>query len=295
MFLPSSSVSVKPTEEDAEKCYTFANNMERGKFYHQSFEEGVKRHYENFRIERVSSGFTVMVAFGSINFSNTLYASLSKYDDIWLMRIVQMVRVIICCVGIYTNYKIFYGRVKPNTTASREEFGNYVSTVTSLSNFIIIAFALVNGVAYAWRSSLGSCLVDGEAIELRKNNDYFSFDCNAGYEMGGTPGDSLLILLVGNLFLIATLRCHYYWAAFVSYVVTIVSVIVAAAVSPAPLTSSLIVLCSLYLISMYNDMENNSLTMFNALLALESTNRVKTTELKQFIGNVAHDLKVRLL
>jgi adenylate cyclase len=43
-----------------------------------------------------------------------------------------------------------------------------------------------------------------------------------------------------------------------------------------------------------NGMENNNLMMFTTLLQLESTNRIKTTELKQFVGNVAHDLKVSI-
>jgi hypothetical protein len=291
LFLPSSPMSMQATEEDAKRCYNFASFT---KFHGigQPFEEGVQLHYENFRIGRVSSGFATLGIFCLISFFYALFLSFARYENIWFVRIVMIWRNVINWVGLYIFYKIFYARVQPDS-ASREEFSKYVSTVTNLSNFLIVAFALGNGLIYVWKSSLGSCLdVNGSDL---KNNDVFNLDCNTGYEIGATPTIAMQILLVGNVFLVATLRCHSYWAALMSYVVTVVSVFAAAAVSSSPLTSVSTILVALYSIFVYNSMESNALTMFKALLDLESTNRIKTAELKHFIGNVAHDLKVTML
>jgi hypothetical protein len=295
MFLSSSSMSVLATEEDAKHCYNFANKEKERKFYSIAlpFEGGIQLHYENFRIGRVSSGFVVLVIFCMLSFLRGLFISFTQYESIWLVRIVLIMRNVVCWAGLYLSYKIFYARVKPDS-ASREEFGNYVSTVTNLSNFVIVVFALGNGLIYAWKSSLGSCVDVNDNRTHLKNSDLLHFDCNTGYEVGSTSTSSLIILLLGNIFLVATLRCHSYWAAAASYVVTAISVLAAAAVSRSPLISTPAVFVALYSICMYNSMESNSLTMFKALLDLESTNRVKTAELKHFIGNVAHDLKVRM-
>jgi hypothetical protein len=69
-------------------------------------------------------------------------------------------------------------------------------------------------------------------------------------------------------------------------------VIAGAALSPSPTQSIPAILLALLSILIYVSMENNTVMMFTALLELSSTSRVKTAELKQFVGNVAHDLKV---
>jgi hypothetical protein len=292
-------MNVQANEEDAKRCYNFASfaNKEKEikvtKFYSigQPFEEGVQLHYENFRIGRVSSGFVVLVIFCIISFLYTLFISFTDYENIWIVRVGIIFRNVISWVGLFISYKIFYARVQPDC-ASREEFSKYVYTVTNLSNFLIVAFAVGNGLFFVWKSSLGSCLdVNGNL----KNDDAFKLDCNTGYEVGYVPIASLIVLLFGNVFLVATLRCHSYWAALINYVVTVISVFVGVALSPSPLASTPAIFVSLYCIFVYNSMESNALTMFKALLDLESTNRVKTAELKHFIGNVAHDLKVKML
>ena len=103
----------------------------------------------------------------------------------------------------------------------------------------------------------------------------------------------MIVLLIGNIFMVCILRSHSHWAAWVNYIITCISVFAAAALSNDTQTSGPVIFATLLTIIVYKDIEYNSLTVFKALLSLEFTNREKTTELKQFIGNVAHDLKVR--
>jgi hypothetical protein len=300
MFLPSdSNLSTsrfdKPTEDDARNCYKFTNKYTKADavdntlpFSHRPpFEdESVQLHYENFRITSVSRFILVIWIMCLVVSIQGLLVAFS-YSNVWLMRTAMTLRVLISLLAFVNYYKIFY--------ASRQDFHQYVSFVTNSSNFIIISSAVVNGMVYAWTSSLGSCLnVNANTTEIEKS-DHYSVDCNPSYEMGGTPVNPMLILIVGNVLLVTILRCHSRWAARVSYVVMCLSVIAAAVLSPDFMNSFIVIFTALVTIAIYNDVEVNSLTMFKALLDLESTNRIKTIELKQFIGNVAHDLKVFIL
>jgi hypothetical protein len=51
-------------------------------------------------------------------------------------------------------------------------------------------------------------------------------------------------------------------------------------------------MAAIFTILIYERLDQNSLLAFRLLLDLEKTNRIQTAELKNFIGNVAHDLKV---
>ena len=298
MFLPSSSpLGVKPTEDDAENCSNFIDNINKGKNLftagHFSFEEkGIQYYYENFRIESVtSSSVAFIILLAMFSFVHGLVVSLTFYEGVWLMRAAMVIRNINCIVALYIAYKIFRLRVRPESS-TREEFHRYVSSVVRLSNFVVISFALVNGFVYAWKSSLGSCLVVEDNRVTVNNDDFYFMNCNPSYEIGSTPTDSMVLLLVGNILIIATLRSHSYWAAWVTYLVTITFVIAGAALSPSPRQSVPSILLAFLSIFIYIGMENNTFMMFTALLELSSTSRVKTAELKQFVGNVAHDLKV---
>jgi hypothetical protein len=290
-------MSVTPTEDDARNSSNFiykqniaAKNMFTGRCFGDD-EEGIQFYYENFRIEIVSSSTIFILILSIINFIHGTVSAFWSYEEIWLMRAAMVIRNIICVVALYTFYKIFYVRVRPESS-TRKEFHRYVSSVVRLSNFIVISFALVNGFVYAWKSSLGSCLVVEDNRVTVNNDDFYFLNCNPSYEIGSTPTDSMVLLLVGNILIIATLRSHSYWAAWVTYLVTITFVIAGAALSPSPRQSVPSILLAFLSIFIYIGMENNTFMMFTALLELSSTSRVKTAELKQFVGNVAHDLKV---
>jgi uncharacterized membrane protein len=297
MYLPSSSspLSVKTTEEDAHCSTNFIKNLGTGKnlFTGRTFdEEGIQFYYENFRIEIVSSSTIFLFIMALAIFIHGLVITFIEYDtSSWLMRTAMIIRCIIFIVALYVVYKIFYSRIRPESS-TREEFHLYVSSVVRLSNLIVISFAFVNGFVCAWKSSLGSCLIIEDNQASIDNDDYYFLNCNTSYEIGSTPTEAMLLLLVGNILVIATLRCHSYWAAWVSYIATIMFVITGAALSPSPTQSIPAILLALLSILIYISMENNTVMMFTALLELSSTSRVKTAELKQFVGNVAHDLKV---
>lgn len=294
MFLPSSSSSMKltHTEEDAKRCAVFVDQKELNFFsLGRSFEEGIQRHYENFRIERVSHYNAVLLLFCFVYFLNHLVISLSWYEGVWFIRIASILRLVMVLVGLFLHYKIFYDRVYADTS-SREEFHSYVASVTAASNFCVIATALINGAVYTWMSSLGSCLHETTTLYTIGMEEYTSLDCNPFYELGMTHFESMMTLILGNIFMIAVLRSHSYWAARISYVITVICSIAAAAVSRVPFTSLPVLFAAAFALCVYKNMEFHSLSMFEALLDLEASNRVKTAELKQFIGNVAHDLKV---
>jgi hypothetical protein len=292
MFLPPDSFRVIPTEEDAKRCSSFSPKDDNNEHLRSFKEEGIQRHYEYFLIQRASRTFVVL-AFGMfVLFATALYSTFTDNGDIWVMRSLLIVRLLVLLLVFYIYYKIFHARVYPDR-ASREEFHQYVNVVTTLSNVVVITLACVNGVAYVWKTSLGSCLeVDSTGEEFRNSRAVFYYDCNPSHELGTTPTESMVMLIVGNLLCIATLRSHSYWATWINYVVTVLCVIVASAISPLPLVAFPEFVGAITSIFTYNVMENTSRTLFKALLELEATNRVKTTELKHFIGNVAHDLKV---
>jgi hypothetical protein len=297
MFLPSySSLGVPPTEEDAHRCACFTSkDNKRMSFYSRGapFDECIQLYYENFRIEISSSSVTIVFFFSFVSFLRGLMVSVVSYNEVWVMKCAFFSRVMYCLVGFFTFYKIFYARVHPENACCKK-FKEYVKSVVRLSNFLIIFNSVLNGVVYAWISSLGSCLDASENETDVDNNPFFTMDCNPSYEKGSTPYDAMLLLLMGNMFVIGLLRCHSHSAAVISYFVTVVCAIAGAAVSPKPITSTPALFCVFFSYFVINGMENNNLMMFTTLLQLESTNRIKTTELKQFVGNVAHDLKVSI-
>jgi hypothetical protein len=286
---------VKPTEEDAQCCTNFIknSNTEKKLFTGRTFgEEGIQFYYENFRIEIVSSSTIFLFITALAIFIPGSFVAFKFYDRaMWVMRAAMMMRCAACAVALYLIHKIFYRRVRPESS-TRKEFHQYVSSVVRLSNFVVISLAVINGFVCAWKSSLASCLVIDDNQVTVKDDDYYFLNCNTAYEIGSSPTEPMLLLLVGNILIVATLRSHSFWAAWVSYIVTLVFVIAGAALSPSPSQSVPAIFLALLSIFIYISMENNTVMMFTALLELSSTSRVKTAELKQFVGNVAHDLKV---
>lgn len=294
------------TEEDALNCYNYYHK----KVSHKSTQstcfgnelifkdENVRWHYDNFRILNVSAYHSIIWFSQFLLYSFGLLVLFTEYThDLWFMRTIVSLRLIIVCIALFTYHKIFY-KAKThkygNDPALKQSFQRYVKDVTSLSNFIVIAISIVNGAAYVWKSSLGSCLYFDETTQKNevKNSDTYYYDCNPHFETGGTPINSMVLLLIGNIFVIITLRCHSPWAARMNYFLTCAACIAAASLSPDPGLSTLVILSAFLTVVIYDGVESNSMAVFSALLDLESSKRVSTSELKHFIGNVAHDLKV---
>jgi cell shape-determining protein MreD len=122
---------------------------------------------------------------------------------------------------------------------------------------------------------------------LDGDNNFFMSDCNEGYTIGSSAFISAIILMGGNTYLVTIFRCHRFWAVQVTYVITVVSCLLAAYVSPRFEQSTVIISQSLLLIIIYWNMELSNYTIFRTLLDAEAHRRQQTDELKRFIGNVS--------
>jgi hypothetical protein len=300
-----SNNEINATEQDAVNCYIYQTNINSRKtnassccgtfFGHRlPFQGQVQLHYQNFRIGNVSWLHSVIWVSLFVLYFFGMYVTFTEYDEgLWFMRIILSLRLAIAVMALFNFHSIFYSKVT-HESSNKEEFRFFVNRVTALSNFIVVSVALVNGAAYMWTSSKGSCLyLDPQTLKYEvRNSDTYFYDCNSSFETGGTPVNSMVLLLLGNIFIVTTLPCHSSWAARINYFVTCFSCITAAALSPDPGQSTLIILSAFLSIVVYENIEANSLAVFKALLNLEYNKRVGVKELKHFIGNVAHDLKV---
>ena len=141
MFLPADSeFRVIPTEDDAKRCSSFSRRDDENTRSFQ--EEGIQRYYEYFQIQRTSRSMGIIIFVLFIVFSMGLHISFTKFEGIWVIRVVLIIRLLLCIIGCYIYFKIFHARVHPHES-SREEFQRYVAQVTALSNFIVITLAAV--------------------------------------------------------------------------------------------------------------------------------------------------------
>lgn len=304
-ILPDSSHE-EATEEDAMKCYMHRQRRDHSESTLQLVlrtflgnnnpfnNENIQRHYEHFRIRNISKKQAAVWIISIVLFTYYCIDLFFFYErNLWFMRVVISLRLSFCILALYNLYKVSYGGVSHD--ADQKDFYSYVNSVTNISNFIVISFALANGASYVWLSSRGSCLVFNSNTGLYEvdDGDLYLYDCNPSFETGGTPLTPMLSLIVGNIFIVLVLRCHSSWAARISYFVACMAAIAAAFVSPDASQSFTVILVAFMSVFIYDGIENESLRVFEALLDLETSKRVQMREMKHFIGNVAHDLKVQ--
>jgi hypothetical protein len=285
--MPLMAISVLPettesSEKDAEHCYANISH----KFETSFSDRNIQFHYEQFRVKCVTSDIVIMwlcvVAFVSVNSIGALYILATKYDStLYIVQLVQVGRIALCLLAAFVCIKIVMG---VSSAASKQEQHRYTFLITKLTNIIIIGFPVVNGLMLCWRASKGPC-EDSDQIS-------HTFHCNESYESGGVPTSDAIFLLMFTTFNITTLRCHNYWAVQICYAVTIVSAAVSVYLTPEPMKSLILLLSSVMIVIIGRGLEINTFTLFSTLLNLETSQRNQTRELKQFIGNVAHDLKV---
>lgn len=279
------------TEQDAINCNRFANRFKVKSsifnFFNNPFEDPkVLLHYQYHRIKNNSLMHPLYWIMTLLGHSHQLYVASMQYEDIWLMRMIVFSHVVLTLMWAYICNKVSSTTTPGPLDMSQEKFKDFVSTITNLSNIIVVMATLTNGLFYAWQSSLGPC--------LSHEHEVFHFGCNPSHCNGGTPTFPLVQLLFGNIFVVTTLRSHSPFALCLSYLLTCASVVIAAILSPDPIQSLNPILAGFCTIFIYNTMEDSSVAMFKALLELETNNRENVAEQKHFIGNVAHDLKVRL-
>jgi hypothetical protein len=188
-----------PTEEDAKNCCGSYINV-----FQTSFSDAnVQTHYEQFRIQSVTCGmlwlwFCVVLLLNSSS-SFGLYLLYTKYKEtLFIVNIVLTGRIILACMAFYVCYRVT--RCVP-TDASMTDLRKQTSIITNLTNAIIIGLPLVNGLMLCYKATRGGC----EDFDER----YGFYDCNEAYDTGGVPSAGALYLMMFNIFIITTLRCHH--------------------------------------------------------------------------------------
>ena len=247
----------------------------------------IQKYYEHYRIHLVTFGVVVVwllvVACIIVTSSLSLFVLHTKYDHpLPVVQVVMILRILLGCLALFVCYKISRGVPTDKTNG---QFAVCSSCITKLTNALIIGFPLVNGLMLCWLASQGSC---EEASER-----HFFFNCNTSYESGGVPNEAALFLITTNLFIISTLRCYSYWAILTCFVITIASTVVASLLSPNVSQSIVVVVAAFVTVIVGRGLEVNTYTMFKTLLDFQKIKRHQARELKHFIGNVAHDLRVR--
>jgi hypothetical protein len=283
-ILPLAAQSA-PTKEDARHCYDSCSNA-----FETSFADAnIQAHYENYRIQGLTVDilllWTAIMAMLTADSTFGLYLLQTQYDaeDVIVVNIVLIGRVILGCMAMYVIFRI--SKALP-ADISLADLRQHTFVITSLTNAIIVGFSLVNGLMLCFQATKGSC-EDAE-------EQHGFYDCNDSYETGGIPNGAVIYLFMTNIFIVTTLRCHHCWATRTSCVITILSIIVATFFTSKPVQSLLIILFACSIVVSARVLEKVSYTSFLAMLNLEMTKRDEAGELKHFIGNVAHDLKVLL-
>jgi hypothetical protein len=273
------------TEEDAKNCYTKSPQY-RDIYFSDT---NIQKYYEKFRIDSVTLWtivpWLVLSVFLVANALGGIFVIINNYPSEILLQKCLIIARIIVCILIILNCGLIMKGVKKNS--SQADLFSYISLVTNLTNTIMVASSFVNAVVLISRSLLGDC---GE-------HDYdhiYYLDCNDSHEYGGMPQAPFLLLVMGNIFLVTTFKCHHYWAVLLSYFIVVVGCIASIAVSPNPVKSLVPGALTLFLFSFYRELETSTYFMFRTMLNLEANKRSQILEMKHFIGNVAHDLKTPL-
>jgi p-aminobenzoyl-glutamate transporter AbgT len=212
-------------EEDAKHCCDYKmseSNLRIVTHYwgrYKYFEnENIQRCFESFQINGISKlqvlvWVVYFLIYGIVLISSIVTGEESANN---FQKTCQGLRVIIIILALFNYYKIFIGRVTHK--ASQKEFHDYVNFVTKLSNFIVIAFAVVNGMDYVTRSNLGTCFVvnseTGER-ELGSPLQLFFFNCNPQVRVAlfficiVYIVHAVCLILISSL-LLCLLSCHIY-------------------------------------------------------------------------------------
>ena len=159
-----------------------------------------------------------------------------------------------------------------------------------------------------WSSIMGTVVLLLRCIEGACEEGQNEDSCNPRHEEHGLPIDTL----VGNLFIITLLpvlcKAHSTSILLMSYCVTFLGLIVASLFAANPPEGFFFHFCGiLFFTMMVYDHERNMMTVFlviqgqqtyyNELLSLERIRvsaEMETVELRNLIGNIAHDLKTPL-
>jgi hypothetical protein len=269
-----------PTPDDAKNCIL---NREREAsksntnifWLSTSFkDETIQMCYEKYRLDcsllLYKLNILVLVG-GIINFANGLLSAFLLYSDLWVVKTLLILRIIVMLLFVYIGYRV--NKSHQTNNFEQSDYRRNVLLTTKLTSWCLVFVSLVNGAMYVWKSSLPECNDTSE-------DTFYMYNCNEGYSVGGSAYLSAIVLLIGNTYLVAVFRCHHFWAIQISYCITCLSCFFAAALSPQPRQSILMLMYSLLLIFMYTNMEIDNWSVFSTLLTSEMNKRVQGDELK---------------
>lgn len=281
--LPTSSRGCQhhPTVEDAWACCkAYSHEIDSACLN----DPEIKPYFESFRLKCMSTYTALLWLSCSVILSFTsfigLYVVNTEYEaNLIPVQIALSARALFGIISLVLVWKTF----KP---VDNDNLATHASCITKLSDILVIGYPVANAIMLCWLSAQGSC-DDSEGKTLL-------FDCNDAYEYGGLPQTATLRLLFSNIFVVVILKCHREWAAIGGCILSLLATIIAASFSPNPSSSAIVVFLSLMMIVVCREMERSSFALFQTLLRLEMTKRIQSSEMKCFIGNVAHDLKTPL-
>ena len=184
----------------------------------------------------------------------------------------------------------------------------FIKDKSSADDSSRMKMALLSADQYIlWSSMIGTLLLLVRCIEGACEEGQNEDSCNPRHEARGLPTDTL----VANLFMIILLpvifKAHRTSNLLVSYCVTFFGLIAAAIITKATADAVMIFACIFAFGMMIYDYERNMATLFlviqgqqtyyDQLLSLERVRvsaEIEAVELRNLIGNIAHDLKTPL-
>ena len=282
-ILPVVDVPETITAEDAAKCH---RNLTTDYQTHFT-DDTVQREYENYRVRLVTRNSKIMWFFlGLLIVVDSLVNLISLHTEdnspvVNVYYVVLIARILLGLVSVVLSITLLRPRKAPVNIGPEKPHACFQTRmIFVLTNVIIIGFQLVNGLLLCWHSYQGSCK---------------SWNCRTtGEKSGDMTTASSFYFIVLYLLIISTLRCYSYWAICISCGITVAATVGAMFLSSqCPECLIMVLVAALSTCVATNCLECNTYALFNALLKFEISKRQQTKEMKYFVGNVAHDLKVR--
>ena len=250
-------------EEDATKCHLDCIDEFTSVPYHTHFvEDKIQREYEIFRMKLVTLSSKLLWLFlGTAIVLDCFTHLINIHDqkDTPVFNVLYFVLVGRILLGFITLFV--------SVTMLRQSTCIHWSRITFLINVMMIGFPVVNGLLLCWESS------------LETTDDHLRIT-------------SAFYLIVLNLIMIITLRSFSYWALYMSCGLTVVASLGATILSVRHSEYIMVVVSAVATTVVAYAVERDTYTMFKALLNFEESKRLRSSEMKYFIGNVAHDMKV---
>ena len=111
--------------------------------------------YEKFRIDNSLLLFKLNVVAllgATLNFSFGLLSAIRLYNDLWVVKTLMLLRVVLLFSFLYICYRIY--RIQRNNEFEQKDYWWNVKVTTHITDWSLVGMSLVNGAMYVWKSSL---------------------------------------------------------------------------------------------------------------------------------------------